>query len=259
MKNFDNSNMVLFLLFAAVVVVSGCIQNSSTNLNSDFELDYEHSDIDSSGLELYENSMSEIENTTYSVKTDNKMAMNLLVISLSVNMSSEGVFEKDSSEINSSGTLDLGLGDKSNSTTFNTNVKTSENGTVITTDGNRTQTQKYTREKLGVSLEALKDIKVNNASVLGVTQLNGEENILLELEVNSSDLMTNSEHIFEVHSPVQESVEDGQEMNQIKSFNKSKAYLWIDRDSQIPSKFAYYGSANQDALQVRSVTEYSQN
>jgi len=174
-------------------------------------------------------------------------------------MSSEGVFEKDSSEINSSGTLDLGLGDKSNSTTFNTNVKTSENGTVITTDGNRTQTQKYTREKLGVSLEALKDIKVNNASVLGVTQLNGEENILLELEVNSSDLMTNSEHIFEVHSPVQESVEDGQEMNQIKSFNKSKAYLWIDRDSQIPSKFAYYGSANQDALQVRSVTEYSQN
>jgi len=84
MKNFDNSNMVLFLLFAAVVVVSGCIQNSSTNLNSDFELDYEHSDIDSSGLELYENSMSEIENTTYSVKTDNKMAMNLLVISLSV-------------------------------------------------------------------------------------------------------------------------------------------------------------------------------
>jgi len=92
--------------------------------------------------------MSEIENTTYSVKTDNKMAMNLLVISLSVNMSSEGVFEKDSSEINSSGTLDLGLGDKSNSTTFNTNVKTSENGTVITTDGNRTQTQKYTRENL---------------------------------------------------------------------------------------------------------------
>ena len=253
-----NPHRLSFMLLAAVVVASGCVQNSSTNFKSDFELDYEDIELNESGQDLYQTSMSQIDNTSsYSIKADNRMAMNLPVISLSVNMSSEGVFETEASDINSSGTISLGIGGNTNSTEFSRRVQTSENGTVITVDENSTEMEKYRMEELGVSLEALKSINVHNVSVLGITNLDGEETILMDLNVNSSELMSNSESIFEVHSPVQESAENGQGMEEIGGFNESKVYLWIEKDSKAPSKFAYFGSANNGALQVRSVTEYS--
>ena len=251
---FGKSQGILLLFLSAAVVASGCVQNNSNNLNPDFDLDHEEIDFNSSGKEVYENTMSKIENVTaYRVEADNKMAMNLPIISLAVNMTSEGIHEPEKSEINNSGTIKLDFGDNSNLTRFDNQIRLTDNKSV-----NQTEEKMYSREELGISLEALKTMKVENASVLGSTQLNEKENILLNLDVNSSDLMSNSQSIFEVHSPIQDETEETEEMDRMGSFDKVEAYLWIDRETRTASKFAYYGSANNGSLQARSVTEYSE-
>lgn len=262
MIELNNSRGVLFVLLTAVVVSSGCIENSSTDLNSDFGLDYQDVELNSSEVNILEESMSRIDQVSeYDVKSDNKMALNLPGFSVSVNMTSNGIFSQDSSNVNTSGVMGLNFAGNSNSTEFNTRVRADGNGTEVFREamGNENSTQEqYGREELGVTLEALKGIGVENASVLGVSNVSGEENILLDLNVNSSELMRNSEYIFEVHSIVMESTDSGEGLESSTAFDQTEAYLWTDREDRTPSKFAYYGSAEDGSIQVRSVTEYSE-
>jgi len=256
----DNTTGILFVLLAAVVVSSGCIQNSSTNLNSDFDLSHRDVSLNSSGMDVYQSSMSSVSNVSdYSVDADNRMVLNLPVVSVAVNLTSEGVFEQDYYEVNSSGTLGFEFGEDSNSTEFRSRATSNGNVTTVykqtMNEENSTEVERYSREDLGVSLESLQGIGVDDASVVGVSNLSGEENLLVNLTVNGSDLVSNSEQVFEVHSLVQESTDEDQ-MSNLESFDTAEAYLWTGRDDRIPSKFAYYGSAGNGSIQVRSVTNY---
>ncbi|QGA80604.1 hypothetical protein [Candidatus Nanohalobium constans] len=256
-----DSQRAFFVFLIAVIISSGCIETGSANLNSDFGLDYKDVNLDSSGLEVFEDSMSRVDQVSeYSSESDNSMVINLPGFSVSVNMTSNGVFDQNSSTVNTSGVMELDFVGNSNSTEFSTQVKSGENGTEVYREamGKENHTEKqYSREELGVTLEALRSIGVENASVLGVSNISGEENILLDLDVNSSELLRNSEHIFEAHSIVMESTDSGEGLKSSDAFNQTEAYLWADRDDRTPSKFAYYGSVENGSVQVRSVTEYS--
>jgi len=256
----DNTSIVLFVLLVAVVISSGCIENSSTSLDSDFDLDHREISVNSSGQEIYSESMSQVsEISNYSVDADNRMAMNLPVVSVTVNLTSNGIFEQDSYRVNSSGSLGINFGGNSNSTDFETQVTSGDNTTTVykqtENQESSSEVEIYSREDLGVSLESLQEISIEDASVLGVSNLSGEENLLVNLTVNGSDLVSNSEQVFEVHSLVQESTEEDQ-MSNLETFDTAQAYLWTGRDDRIPSKFAYYGSAGNGSIQVRSVTNY---
>jgi len=260
MTKLGNSHGVFFMLLMAVVVSSGCIETDSTDLGSDFNLDYDRVELNSTGQSVYQDSLSRGENVSeYEVESDNRMAMKFPGVSISVNMTSEGVFD-DVSEVNTSGFMGFNFIGNSNSTEFNTMVRSTDNGSEtfqrIMGKENRSEGESYGREELGITLEALNEVEVEGASVLGVSNQSGEENILLELEVNNSDLMRNSEQIFEVHSVVRESTDSGEGMESAGSFNETKAYLWTNREDRTPSKFAYYGSVDNGTIQVRSVTEY---
>lgn len=242
--------MASAILILAVVVSSGCIQSDSRNLEPDFDLEANDTSVNSSGLEIYRASMSSAENMSdYSLESDNRMAMNLPGVSISVNMTSEGEFG-ESPGVNSSGTMGFNFAGNSNSTDFSTQL-VSEGQEFRRKDGN----EGYTREELGFTLEAIDEIKVKEASVLGVTDLNGEENILLSLDVNETDLMRNSEAVFEAHSVVQESTDSQEDLGDIQDLDVAEVYLWTGQ-YRAPSKFAYYGSADNGTIQVRSVTEY---
>jgi hypothetical protein len=237
-------------LLLIVLISSGCIQSDSRNLEPDFDLDANTTSLNESGMEVYRASMSGAENVSdYSLESDNRMVMNLPGMSLSVNMTSEGELGGDS-EISSSGVMGFSFAGNSNSTEFSTRLL-SENGEFSRIN----DSEVYSREELGFTIEAVDEIDVNEASVLGVTDLNGEENILLSLDVNESDLMRNSESIFNVHSVVQESTDSEEDLGDIQDLNVAEAYLWTGTD-RAPSKFAYYGSADNGTIQVRSVTEY---
>jgi len=261
MKLPKTSSRAILVLLTTVVAASGCIQSSSTDLNPDFDLEHSEVDVNSSGMEIYQASVAESNFSGYSVDSDNRMAMNLPVFSVAVNLTSEGLFENDSYDVNSSGTMRFGFGQNSNSTEFQTQISSDGSSSEIVKQvGSRENSteNKYSRQDLGLTMEAFKEIKVEDASVLGVSNISGEENLLLNLTFNESDLMRNSEKIFEAHSPVQESTDQGEDMSDAASFKESEAYLWVDREDQSISRFAYYGSAQDGSLQVRSVTEYSE-
>ena len=256
----DNTSGVLFVLLAAVVVSSGCIQSSSTDLKSDFDLSHSDVSLNSSGMDVYEASMSSVsEVSNYSVGADNRMVLNLPVIGVAVNLTSDGVFEEDYYEVNSSGTLGFKFGEDSNSTEFRSRATSNGNVTTVykqaMNEENSSEVERYSREDLGVSLESLQEINVDDASIVGAANVSGEDNLLVNLMVNGSDLVSNSEQVFEVHSLVQESTDEDQ-MSNLESFDTAEAYLWTSRDNRIPSKFAYYGSAGNGSIQVRSVTNY---
>ncbi len=257
MIDTSGSRGTVLAVIVAVVTVSGCVQGSSTNLESGFQTDSTETDFNRSGSEIYTAALEKAGNVSeYSVESENKMAMNLPVFSVSVNMTSKGDFQEENSTINTSGSMTFGAFGRSNSTEFTSSVETSGNSSKISTgvmsETNATERQAYSRERLGVTLEALQEIELRNVTPLGVT---GDGETVLKIQPNSTQLMKNSGNIFEVHSPVQEST-DGQRMEQAPIFTEINAYLWIGEDST-PEKFAYYGSANKGALQVRSVTDYS--
>lgn len=258
MTELNQSAGIFALLLVAVVISSGCIESERTDLKPDFNLEYSEVDLNRSGQEVYDDSMSQIDNISeYQIEADNRMAINLPVISVSANMTSEGIFEQETSEINTSGTMGLNMGGNSNITGFETWMVNSEDGTTIKTEmmgeSNTTELEKYSREDISVSLEALRNLAVENASVLGVDE---EEMLLLEVKFNATDLMMHSSKTFETLSPVQESVEDGRGIEESGSFDDLEAYLWAERESLSPSKFAYYGSADNGSLQIRSVTSF---
>ena len=262
MTNLSSSNRVLFLILSSLIIASGCVQNSSNNVKSNFNFDYQKTNMNNSGLTIHQDSISSVNNVSnYSFDAENRLAMNLPAISVTVNMTSNGVFEQDSYKMNSSGTTDFNIGGNSNPEEFETQISSQNNSTTIETmvadEVHRDENSSLNdRKRLGISMKALQKIDVRNASVLGTANLSGEENILLELKPNKSDLIRNSEQIFQVHSTIQDSSDEGQDMSEIDSFDKVKAYLWTGRENHMPSKFAYYGSAGNGSIQVRSVTNY---
>lgn len=261
MTDFDCSRKILLFVLAAAVVASGCVQSSSTDLKSDFDLTHQDVEYDSTGYGLYQESMSHISNySSYRSESDSSMAMNMPLISISANISSEGVFSQENYEINTSGSMTFNVAGRSNSTEFETRLVSSGNETElfreIRNGGNSTEISKIDRKKLGVSLEALEQVEVENASIIGRSQVNGENSTLLKLDTNSSSLARNSENLFEKLSVIQKSSEDGQDLSDLGGFNKSSAYLWINENDNLPMKFAYYGSVDKGSIQVISVTEY---
>ena len=262
MVDFDCSRSILFCVIIGVVAVYGCVQSSSADLKSDFDLTHQDLDSDATGYELYQDSISQISTVSnYSVESDSSMAMNMPVISFSANMSSEGAFSQENYRINTSGNMNFNFAGRSNSTEFETSLVPSGNKTEIyrriRNSSNSTEVSKIESKNTGISLEALKDVDIENASLIGSAQVNGENSTLIDLEVNSSSLVKNSEDIFEKLSLIQKSSEKGQGLSDLGGFNTSSAYLWINQDNKLPAKFAYYGSVNNGSLQVRSVTEYT--
>lgn len=256
----DRTKLVV-LLIAGVVAASGCLQTETANLDSNFDTSHEDIDLNQSANSIYEESLDAIENTSsYSLNADNRMVMNLKVFGVEVNMSSKGEFEQQRSRVNSSGAMSFKFGGNSNSTEFQSTLISDENSTRIGTgpenDRNWSERDTIPREDLGLSAESLQTVDMENISVLGKSQLDNEEVLLLELGANATDLMKSSSSIFEKLSPIQEST-DSQDMEDVGSFGEKEVYLWIERDSMMPRKLAYYGEAGNGALQVRSVTEYS--
>lgn len=261
MISFDYSRTGLLFVLAAAVAASGCVQSSSTTLKPDFDLTHQDVELNSTGYSMYQDSMSQISNSSnYSSDSDNRMAMNLPVISLAVNMSSVGVFDQEDYGINSSGSMTFNVAGRSNSTEFETKLSSSGNETEIYREirnsSNSTEVGKIDTSELGISLEALEQVDVENASIIGRAQINAGNSTLLKLDVNSSSLVWNSENIFEKLSLIQRSSEDGQGLSDVGGFNSTSAYLWVSEDENLPMKFAYYGSVDNGTIQVRSVTEY---
>lgn len=253
--SIDKRTISLFLIFALAIVASGCVSNSSANLNKDFSTETSPVEVNQTGESLLDQAFSEeVEN--YSVDSKTQVLFNTPVTSFRINISSEGDFKSERSNITSTTKIGLGgfSGDEDQEWPVKT-VETSENTSKVTVSSEENSTQKtvepYNRTELGLSIEAFENIGVDEAELLGATGEN-QSQLLLELDASESELASNYATIFEVNA-VNEEEEDAssQTHEELNSFNQTEAYAWIDREEKYLERFAYYGSNEDGALQVR--------
>ena len=253
--SIDKNTVALLYLLALTVIASGCVSNSSANLNKGFSTETTPVELNQTGESILNQTFSEpAEN--YSVDSKTQVLFNTPVTSFRINLTSDGDFRPERSNITS--TTKIGLGGLSGEEDQEWPVKTVEtsgNMTKVTVSSGENSTEKeissYDRSELGLSLEAFENIGIEDAKLMGATGKN-QSQLLLELNTSKSELVSNYANIFELHS-INEEDEDvsSQTHEEFESFNRTEAYAWIDSDERNLERFSYFGSSQNGALQVR--------
>lgn len=256
----DKQNLTLLTLIALTIVASGCISNSSANLNQDFDGEYTPIDMNVSGDSLLNETFSSTPQD-YDMSSKTQLLFNTPVTSFRLNLTSNGVFQQNMTEVNTTTKIGLGAIDgEDNSEWPQKSIKTSGNTSKITVNSEDNQSSKtvdaISNEDLGLSIEALKQIDYSNVEVLGATR-EKQSGIVLEIEADNADLAENYESIFKNHAVNEEESSSMEDEEEISKFNKSKTYAVIDRDTKNLESYSYFGSAANGSLQVRVDTEFN--
>ncbi|QGA80238.1 hypothetical protein [Candidatus Nanohalobium constans] len=257
---YDKQNLSLLTLIALTIVASGCISNSSANLDQDFNGEYTSIDTNISGESLLNETFSST-SEDYDMSSKTQLLFNTPVTSFRLNLTSEGVFQQNMSETTSVTRIGLGAIDGENKSDWaQKTIKTSGNSSTITVNSEGNQSSEtvdaISDEELGVSIEAFKQIGYSDVEVLGATGEN-QSGIALEIEADNADLAQNYENIFKNHAVNEDegsSMEDGEEVSQ---FNQSKTYAVIDRDAKRLESYSYFGSAANGSMQVRVDADFN--
>ena len=257
--NYNKQNLGLLTLLALTIIASGCISNSSANLNQDFNGEYASIDMNVSGESLLNETFSS-SSEDYNMSSKTQLLFNTPVTSFRLNLTSEGVFQQNMSEVSSVTKIGLGAIDgESKSDWPQKTIKTSGDNSTITVKSEDNQTSEtvdaISDEDLGLSIEAFKQIGYSDVEVLGATGEN-QSRIALEIEADNADLAQNYERIFKNHAVNEEesSMEDGEEVSQ---FNQSKTYAVIDREAKRLESYSYFGSAANGSMQVRVDADFN--
>ena len=251
----NKHSISLLSLLALTIVASGCVSNSSTNLNQDFSTETTPVELNQSGESILDQAFSQ-KAENYSVGSKTQVLFNTPVTSFRINLTSEGDFRPERSNITSTTKIGLGgfSGDEDQEWPEKT-VETSGNTSKVTVSSEDNSTRRtveaYNRTELGLSMKAFENAGVEEAELLGATGEN-QSQLILELEASESELASNYASIFERHAVnEQEGDASVQTQEEFDSFNQTKAFAWIDREERTLERFSYFGSSEDGALQVR--------
>lgn len=246
---------VMLSALALTLVASGCVSNSSANLNQDFDTETSSVDLNQTGESILNEAFSQ-QRENYTVNSKTQVLFNTPVTSFRINLSSDGNFVAGSSSITSTTKIGVGgLSDSEKQEWPAKTIETSGNTSTVTVSAEENKTQEtvssYNRTELGISIEALTEIEAEESELLGATGQNNSK-LLIELNGRDSELANNYASIFELHAVNEE--EEGKSAMQTQefdSFNQTKAYAWIDRQDRNLERLSYFGSNGDGALQVR--------
>lgn len=249
----ERNKISLTALIAATVIVSGCISTSSASLSDDFDTEASPVDLNRSGDSILEEAFSE-RPENYSVDAETEVLFYTPITSVRLTLSSNGSFDAEFSNVETYTKMDIGGLNESESEEQPVKTVITDGDTSrveILAGGNETEEvlEAYTREELGISMEALEQINVEDAELLGTT---GEDDsqLLLEPDVDSSDLVDNYEDIMEVNA-ISSEESSTRNSESISKFNQSEAYAWVNKDTLNLERYSYFGSAAEGNVQVR--------
>lgn len=244
------NRMPLIALITLTIVASGCISSSSASLDQDFDTEASPIDLNRSGDSILEEAFNE-RPENYSVDAKTEVLFNTPITSVRLTLSSNGSFDAEFSNVKTYTKMDIGgLNESEDEQPVKTVITDGNTSRVEIIGGNETMKtlEAYNPEELGISMEALEQIKVEDTELLGVTG-DDDSQLLLEPEVNGSDLVENYEDIMDVHAfSDEESMENDES---ISKFNRTEAYAWVNRDSMDLERYSYFGSASEGNIQVR--------
>ena len=247
---FGDEKLAVFVLFSAVVLTSGCVSNSSANLDKDFNVETTPVDINYTKENIAEQAFTT--EGTYNVSADTKTLFNTPVTAFKVNLTSRGDFRESTSNVSTTSKFEFGSLSNMNQSVWPVKtLQTDANATEITVtneSGSTTETvEPFSREELGLSIEAFDKIGLQEIDLLGE---NSEGALVFDVDANRSDLADNYARIFSTHA-VNSEQDTEMQPDDVSGFNDTESYLWVDGEDRGLERFAYYGSAADGNVQVR--------
>lgn len=229
----------------ALVVTTGCVGGGNASVGADINPDTEPAETNETGDELLGAALNATDGVeTYRIDSETRMDLASL-FGLSIEMNTTGEFDgsRNLARTSTDGNVSVGFLGFSGGEDFETEVyQRSERR--HTKKSNESVTGDWTTTETGAPLPlGLEDTSTTvdgaNATLEGVAGVDGTEAYVLSLEVPASRLGEAFSRTTETHGPrgFGENEEGGEAPED--AVNATEAYLWVDRETHRPLRFAY--------------------
>jgi hypothetical protein len=239
--------VVTVLAVFVLIATAGCIGGGEADVGTDIVPEAEPVETDETGGEMLSASLETTGNIdTYRINSETHMDLASL-FGLSVEMDTTGKFDRNerSAYTSTDGNQTVGFLGMSGGGSFETEVYRSQDTRQVR-KSNESVTGDWEKvssdSPLPLSLEGLSStVGDADATVEGVSEVNGTEAYVLSLDVQTSSLGEAFSRTMETHGAENlEGDESGTsgEMSE-ENINVSESYLWVDRETDRPLRFAY--------------------
>jgi hypothetical protein len=238
--------VVACVAVAVLVVSTGCIGGGEADVGAKITPDIEPADTEATGDEILASALDTAEGAdTYRVESETRMDL-ASFFGISMNMNTTGEFDEEDnvSHTQSEGGSGAELLGMSGGEAFETEVyRTGDARYTVRTNGTD-ETGEVNRTAPGEPLSPGADYLVDtvegaDATVEGVGEVGGEEAYVLSLDLGVGSLGSAFSRAIEDNGPAR--FGDGEQGGDPSegSVNTSEAYLWVDRETSRPLRFAY--------------------
>lgn len=243
--------LALVVLVVAVVGLSGCIGDGDVALVPEgVELEVEDAEVDESGGELLTRASDAVDDVEgYGVEGETAFGFSSWLFGYSAALNSTG--EVDAVEqralVESEGREEVELLSLGNGNDFSSTAYTDVNSTYVERRGGGDGVNRSVYPEgypSGVPSAyglhgALDVVESGDAEVLGVSSVDDDEAVVLSVDVSASTLGEHVETVQRFHGPEMEDGEGG-DLDGSEDVHVRETYVWLDRDSHLPLRWAYY-------------------
>lgn len=241
----NGRNALVVVAVVLLTAATGCVGGGDADVGAEIAPDAEPVETNETGDELLTSALNTAEDVeTYAVETETRMDL-ASFFGVSMEMNTSGEFDRGEgvAYTRSQGEAGVELLGLSGGEEFKTEVyQTSEarytrrsNGSV-TGDWNRSRMDAPLPLELGRMSRTVEEAE---ATVEGVEEVDGTEAYVLSLDVPVSDVGKDFSSAMETHGPENFGEDDNGGNASEGDVNTSETYLWIDRDTDRPLRFAY--------------------
>jgi hypothetical protein len=239
--------VVTVLAVFVLIATAGCIGGGEADVGTDIVPEAEPVETDETGGEILSASLETTENIdTYRINSETHMDLASL-FGLSVEMDTAGKFDRNerSAYTSTDGNQTVGFLGMSGGGSFETEVYRSQDTRQVR-KSNESVTGDWEKvssdSPLPLSLEGLSStVGDADATVEGVSEVNGTEAYVLSLDVQTSSLGEAFSRTMETHGAENLEGDESGTSGEIseENINVSESYLWVDRETDRPLRFAY--------------------
>jgi hypothetical protein len=239
--------VVTVLAVFVLIATAGCIGGGEADVGTDIVPEAEPVETDETGGEILSASLETTENIdTYRINSETHMDLASL-FGLSVEMDTTGKFDRNerSAYTSTDGNQTVGFLGMSGGGSFETEVYRSQDTRQVR-KSNESVTGDWEKvssdSPLPLSLEGLSGtVGDADATVEGVSEVNGTEAYVLSLDVQTSSLGEAFSRTMETHGAENLEGDESGTSGEIseENINVSESYLWVDRETDRPLRFAY--------------------
>jgi len=229
----------------ALVAVTGCVGGGEADVGRSIDVDAEPTQGNVTGDEVLESALESAEDVgTYRIESETRMDV-ASFFGVSMSMNTTGEFDRNESlaHTTTDGEQGAELLGFSGGESFETEVYRTPNARYtqrsnesVTGDWETTETDDPLPPGLGDISTAVEGA---NASLEGVTEVDGKEAYVLSLDVPASRIGEAFSRTMETHGTGRLGGDNGGEETSEEAVNASETYLWVNQETYRPLRFAY--------------------